>query len=111
MAFLDAELRPGIDVVMEAARVVERLPGAGLVVTGEGKLDAQSLHGKTVAGVHRAAEEAGIRVLVVCGQATIRPDGVRVESLADAFGIDRALRDTRAALEELVADVARRWPA
>jgi glycerate 2-kinase len=110
MAFLEAELRPGIEVVMEAARFDERLPGAELVVTGEGKLDAQSLHGKTVAGVHRAAEEAGIRVLVVCGQATIRPDGVRVESLAEAFGIDRALRDTRAALEELLADVARRWP-
>jgi glycerate kinase len=111
MAFLDAELRPGIDVVMEAARFDERVAGAGLAVTGEGKLDAQSLHGKTVAGVHRAAEEAGVRVLVVCGQATIRPDGVRVESLADIFGIDRAMRDTRAALEELVADVARKWPA
>jgi glycerate 2-kinase len=111
MAFLDAELRPGIDVVMEAARFGERLIGAELVVTGEGKLDLQSLHGKTVAGVHRAAEDAGIRVLVVCGQATVRPDGVRVEALADAFGLDRAMHDTKAALEELVEGVAARWPA
>jgi glycerate 2-kinase len=111
MAFLGAELRPGIDVVMEAARFGERLSGAGLVVTGEGKLDEQSLRGKTVAGVHRAAEDAGIRVLVVCGQATVQPEGVRVESLVQVFGIDRALHDTRPALEELVTDVARRWPA
>jgi glycerate 2-kinase len=111
MAFLDAELRPGIDVVMDAARFAERLRGAGLVVTGEGKLDEQSLHGKTVAGVHRAAGEAGIRVLVVCGQASVRPDGVRVESLADEFGMDRAMHDTRAALEELVSWVANGWPA
>jgi glycerate kinase len=110
MAFLGAELSPGIDVVMEAVRFADRLVGAAAVFTGEGKLDEQSLRGKVVAGVRRAADEAGVPVLVVCGQATIRPDGVRVASLAETFGMDRAMRDTREALEELVADLAEGWP-
>ena len=109
MAFLGAELRPGIDVVLEAVRFDERLAAAGLVVTGEGKLDEQSFHGKTVAGVQRAASARGVPLLVVAGQATVHPPDVRVESLADAFGLDRALRDTPAALEELVAGVASGW--
>src|SRR5207302_466331 len=80
--------------------------GAGLVVTGEGKLDEQSFHGKTVAGVRRVAGEAGVPVLVVCGQATVRPSGVRVASLAEAFGLERAMQDTTAALQELVEGIA-----
>jgi glycerate kinase len=109
MAFLGAELRPGIEVVMEATRFADRIAGADLVVTGEGKLDEQSMHGKTVDGVRRAAEAAAVPLVVVCGQATIHPSGMRVEALADRFGLDRALRDTRPALEELVEDLARGW--
>ena len=109
MAFLGAELRSGIEVVMEATRFRDRLAGADLVVAGEGKFDEQSMHGKTVDGVRRAAEEAGVPMVVACGQAAIHPDGVRVEALADRYGLDRALRDTRNALEELAEDVARGW--
>ena len=110
MAFLGAELRPGIDVVMEATRFDDRLDGAGLVVTGEGKVDEQSFRGKTIAGVRRAADRAGVPMLVVCGRATVQPEGVRVASLADAFGLERAMNDTSAALADLVQRLAREWP-
>src|SRR5439155_9465008 len=43
MAFLDAEVRPGVEVVMEAVGFAERLSRSDLVITGEGKLDEQSL--------------------------------------------------------------------
>ncbi len=108
IAFLGAHLRPGVEVVMEAVGLAERLHGAGLVVTGEGKLDEQSLRGKAPAGVIRAAREASVPVAVLCGQAEIRPDGVEVRSLAERFGLERALGDTRRALEELAEAVAAR---
>jgi glycerate kinase len=67
IAFLGAEIRPGIEVVAEAARLRERLGGASLVITGEGRLDGQTQYGKTVAGVARIARDEGVGVLVVAG--------------------------------------------
>ena len=110
VAFLRATLRPGIEVVMEATRFAERLRGAGVVITGEGKLDEQSLHGKTPDGVLRAARDHGVPALVVCGQATVHPNGVRVLSLAERFGLRRAFDDTRVALQDLLAEEAAAWP-
>ncbi len=67
IAFLGAEIRPGVDVVAEVVRLRERLDGADLVITGEGRLDGQTRYGKTVAGVARLASEAGVPVIVVPG--------------------------------------------
>ena len=107
MAFLDADLRPGIEVVMDAVRFRDRAEGADLIITGEGKLDDQSLHGKTPAGVMSVARELGVPVAIVCGQATVAPDGVEVASLAAGFGLDRALSDAGPALEEISRSLAR----
>lgn len=106
MAFVGARLRPGVEVVMEAVRLRQRMAAADLVVTGEGKLDEQSLRGKTPAGVMGAARELGVPVVVVCGQAEIRPPGVLVASLVERFGLERAMEGTRRALEDLVAEIA-----
>src|SRR5207237_8281317 len=93
--------------VRDAVGVRDRTPHTDLVITGEGKLDRQSLHGKTPAGVMGVAAELGIPVAIVCGQATFVPDGVEVASLADRFGMDRAMRDAGPALEELSRELAR----
>jgi glycerate kinase len=106
MAFLEAELRAGVDVVMEAVGFRERARGSDLVITGEGKLDEQSLHGKTPAGVMSVASELGIPVAIVCGQATIAPSGVEVASLAARFGLERAMSDAGPALEEVSRELA-----
>jgi glycerate kinase len=106
VAFLGAELRPGVDVVMDAVGFSSRLERADLAVTGEGKLDAQSLHGKVPAGVMRRAREAGREVLILCGRSDVRPEGVRVESLVERFGERRAMAEAGPRLEELAALVA-----
>jgi glycerate kinase len=106
MAFCGAKVRPGIEVVMEAVGFDRRLRDADLVITGEGKLDHQSLHGKTPDGVLRAALEAGVTAAIVCGRAEVALPGVRVWSLLDRFGEERAMTDTRTALEELAAELA-----
>lgn len=67
-AFLDAELKPGIDIVLEACKFRERIEGARLILTGEGKVDAQTAYGKTIAGVASIGNQMGIPVVVIGGQ-------------------------------------------
>jgi glycerate 2-kinase len=106
MAFCGAKLRSGVEVVMDAVGFERQLAGADLVITGEGKLDEQSLHGKVPDGVLRAAREGGVRAAVLCGRAEVEIPGVRVASLVGRFGEDRAMGETRAAHEELAAELA-----
>jgi len=106
IAFLGARLRPGVDVVMDAVRLQERLDGVDLAVTGEGSFDEQSLHGKVPAGVLRAAEERRVPAVVLCGSATASVPGVRVFSLVERFGADSAQQRARWALQELAAEVS-----
>jgi glycerate 2-kinase len=106
MAFCGARLRRGIEVVMDAVGFDRRLRDVDLVITGEGKLDEQSLHGKTPDGVLRAAGEASVAAVVVCGRAEVAVPGVLVWSLVDRFGEERAMTDTRTALEALAAELA-----
>lgn len=67
IAFFDACLRPGIDLVMDATRLHERIHGADLIITGEGRIDAQSMMGKVIAGVGRAGKAAGVPVVALVG--------------------------------------------
>jgi glycerate kinase len=106
IAFLGATLRRGVEVVMEAVDLPGRIDRADLVVTGEGKFDEQSLRGKAPAGVLDAAARAGKPAIVLCGQAEVRPDGVRVEALADRFGVDEAMTRPAELLELLASEVA-----
>ena len=67
LALLGAVRAPGVDLVLEVTGLDRTLEGAGLVITGEGSLDAQSLGGKTPIGVALAARRAGVPVVAVCG--------------------------------------------
>lgn len=67
LSFLNAELRSGIDLVMDAAGLEESLGDADYVVTGEGRLDGQSAMGKAPVGVARAAKKQGVKVIVLAG--------------------------------------------
>jgi glycerate kinase len=67
LSVLRAEASPGIDVVLDLIGFEDLLDDARLVITGEGRLDAQTLHGKAPAGVADAANAAGVPVVVVSG--------------------------------------------
>ncbi|WP_433799530.1 glycerate kinase [Actinomycetospora sp. CA-084318] len=73
LAVLGATMRPGIDVVLELVGFATALEGAALVVTGEGRVDRQTLHGKAPAGVAAAARRAGVPVVAVCGVCDLGP--------------------------------------
>jgi len=67
LAFFNATLRSGVDIVLEAVKLRDRLAGADLCITGEGRLDAQSLHGKAPVGVARMCRELGVPCVAIAG--------------------------------------------
>lgn len=69
LAFLDAELKPGIDIVMEAVDLAGNMTGADLVITGEGRIDGQTAQGKTPVGVARIAKQFNLPVIALAGSA------------------------------------------
>jgi glycerate kinase len=110
LAAIGAELRPGFDVVAEAAGFRGALAGADLVVTGEGRLDETSLAGKVVGRVLEAAAGAGTPAAVIAGQVVEGleprlPGAPRVASLED---LARSPDDALARAAELVEEAARR---
>ncbi|PWU04033.1 MAG: glycerate kinase [Bacteroidetes bacterium] len=67
MAFLNAELKRGVDLVLEATKFKEIVKDATLVITGEGKIDSQTIHGKTPIGVAKTAKQYGVPVVAIAG--------------------------------------------
>ena len=67
VAFLGAELRPGVDIVLDAIGLDAHLENADLVITGEGRLDGQTVYNKAPIGVAARAAALGVPVLAVAG--------------------------------------------
>jgi glycerate kinase len=114
-----ARLEPGIDLILQAVRFEERCRDADLVLTGEGRLDGQSLQGKACMGVARAAAALGVPAVAIVGstgpgadQCTDPAVGgtlTRYISLAERSGSDRALSEAAALIEETSMETIRRW--
>src|SRR2546429_195964 len=62
-----AGLRSGAELVLDATKFASRITGADLVITGEGRVDAQSAYGKLTQAVTRAARDAGVRAAMIVG--------------------------------------------
>ncbi|HPP76347.1 MAG TPA: glycerate kinase [Armatimonadota bacterium] len=67
MAFLDAHLESGIDIVLDVTRFDDRINDAHLILTGEGRVDRQTAFGKVISGVLKRAKRAGVPVVVIAG--------------------------------------------
>jgi len=67
LAFLGATLKKGVDIVIETVELEKKIRDADLVITGEGRMDYQTIYGKTPFGVAKAAEKYGIPVIAICG--------------------------------------------
>ncbi len=91
-AFAGAQLRPGAALVLEAVGFDARAQQACMVVTGEGRLDDQTLHGKAVFEVATRARQAGVPCYVVPGEDALDPFGKRLLNI-EAEGADRGPGD------------------
>lgn len=87
LGFMNASIRPGIDVVMEASGFAEAVKDADFIITGEGKLDEQTLSGKVAAGVCRAALPLDLPVIILCGTKSLPGEALRQLGKVSAFSI------------------------
>ncbi|BCL26582.1 glycerate kinase [Streptomyces aurantiacus] len=110
---LGARFRPGIEVMLDVLGFGPALERATLVITGEGSLDEQTLHGKAPAGVAAAARAAGKEVIAVCGRLSLAPEALgragfrRVYPLTDVEpDVGRCMAEAGPILEELAGRIA-----
>jgi len=103
VAALGGTLMPGFELVADELDLWDHIEDADLVITGEGRLDAQSFDGKVVGGVAEIAAEFGVDVAAVVGvaDAEVR-DRIRHVAIADEFGLDRAMREPQWCIERAV---------
>ncbi|MDT0442175.1 glycerate kinase [Streptomyces johnsoniae] len=96
---LNATFRPGIEVLLDVLGFAAALERASLVITGEGSLDEQTLHGKAPAGVAAAARAAGLRTVAVCGRLAIGEDALRGAGIEKAYPLTSVEPDVAACIE------------
>ncbi|MFE9136472.1 glycerate kinase [Streptomyces sp. NPDC007355] len=111
---LGASFRPGIELMLEVLGFAPALERATLVITGEGSLDEQTLHGKAPAGVAAAARAAGKEVVAVCGRLALPPEALGKAGIRRAYPLtalepdpSRSMANAGPLLEDVAASIAR----
>ncbi|WP_326800420.1 glycerate kinase [Streptomyces sp. NBC_01808] len=111
---LGAVFRPGIEVLLDVLGFAAAVARADLVITGEGSLDRQTLHGKAPAGVAAAARAAGKRVVAVCGGLSIDETALRGAGIERAYAlsavepdVECSMRNAGPLLESVAETLAR----
>ncbi len=87
IAFLGAELYSGIDLVIDTLEIDHEVKNADLIITGEGRLDKQSLRGKVPIGIAKRAKKYGIPVLVLAGSVEVSSKDLHESGITAAFAI------------------------
>lgn len=116
LCFLGGSILPGIDLVIKEAKLEDKMQDASLVITGEGKIDGQTIYGKTPIGVAKAAKKQGIPIIALAGSLAEGCGAVYDHGIDALFSIvpgavtlDMALRTARENLTRTSENVARVW--
>ncbi|MGF1772036.1 glycerate kinase [Vibrio wakamikoensis] len=105
LGLFDAELRPGIQIVMDAVNLSEVVKDADLVITGEGRIDSQTIHGKTPIGVARTAKQYDIPVIAIAGSTAKDCEVVHEHGIDAAYSVVLGATDLPTALKEAAFNV------
>ena len=111
LALGSGELCPGIELVLAASGFTAALAEADLVLTGEGRVDAQTARGKTISGVARAAAAAGVPVVVIAGEIGTGASALQAIGVSGLFSLVPGPMDLSTAMARapaLLADAAER---
>jgi len=87
VAFLDAYLRSGVDIIIEVNKLKKKMGDVDLVITGEGKIDKQTVNGKAPIGVAKVAEDNNIPVIAICGSLGYEYELVLKQGIDAVFSI------------------------
>lgn len=112
VAFMGAEIRSGIDFVLDALQFDQVIAGSDLIITGEGRTDAQSAMGKAISAVARRGHAAGLRVAVISGALGEGAEKMRalgVNDLLQAAPVGQPLEEALAHAEENLSIAARKY--
>ncbi|EGQ7976556.1 glycerate kinase [Vibrio cholerae] len=116
LAYTQARLRPGIEIVLETVQLAHQVSDADLVITGEGRIDSQTVHGKTPMGVAKVAKRFDIPVLALCGctgdnYQAVYQCGIDAvfAAVPRAMSLEDALKESDFNLADLAENVARLW--
>jgi glycerate kinase len=111
---IGARFRAGIEVMLDVLGFAPALERATLVITGEGSLDEQTLHGKAPAGVAAAARAAGKEVVAVCGRLALPPEALGKAGIRRAYpltdvepDVAKCIADAGPILERVAEQIAR----
>ncbi|WP_405160001.1 glycerate kinase [Nocardia sp. NBC_01499] len=113
LAILGARMRSGIEVILELLDFPALLDGTDLVITGEGSLDTQSLHGKAPIGVCESARASGIPVLAVVGRTLLTAQEIRAAGFTAYYALTdlepdpaRSITNASPLLQQVGAQIA-----
>ena len=113
MAFLSAELKRGVDIVLEATTLETHLLDANFVITGEGKIDGQTIFGKTPIGVAKTAKRHNVQVIAIAGNVSSDSEVVHEHGIDAVFSIvpgvitlEDALENASTYVERIAANIA-----
>ncbi|EKF9199540.1 glycerate kinase [Vibrio cholerae] len=116
LAYTQARLRPGIEIVLETVQLAHQVSDADLVITGEGRIDSQTVHGKTPIGVAKVAKRFDVPVLALCGCTGDNYQAVYQCGIDAVFAavpramlLEDALKESDFNLADLAENVARLW--
>lgn len=105
LGLFDASLRPGIQIVMDAVNLSDVVKDADLVITGEGRIDSQTIHGKTPIGVARTAKQYDIPVIAIAGSTAKDCAVVHEHGIDAAYSVVLGATDLPTALKEAAFNV------
>lgn len=116
LAFLGADLEPGIEIVIGLTELERHMSGADIVFTGEGKVDDQTAFGKTAAGVAKLAKKHDVPVIVLTGANCLQTDTLYEAGITAVFPIvdrpmplDEAMRNAHELTEKATENIMRIW--
>ncbi|HDI3237692.1 TPA: glycerate kinase [Vibrio cholerae] len=116
LAYTQARLRPGIEIVLETVQLAYQVSDVDLVITGEGRIDSQTVHGKTPMGVAKVAKRFDVPVLALCGctgdnYQAVYQCGIDAvfAAVPRAMSLEDALKESDFNLADLAENVARLW--
>lgn len=114
LVFLDAELQSGISLVKDLIDFDEKIKDADWIITGEGRLDSQTLSGKTILGVLKSASQNKIPIAALCGSATLSKEEAKslgisyLDSIIDeAENLEDAMANDEYYLSKMVTKFAK----
>jgi len=107
LAFLSAELKPGVDIVIKATQLESYIKNADLVITGEGRIDGQTIYGKTPIGVAKTAKKHSVPVIAIAGSIGAGSEAVYEHGISSLFSVVPGAVTLQEALEKADENIER----